>query len=173
MFYKRLIATGFHSHHFNTFLKCFLSNILKIFYQNIFIPIFSECSFIKHMPSKMSKIVVSNKREFQRALSKMPHMQSIKAKIQWGTTSKPLSYNFRHYCSIHKKVGKHYKWVSYNISHWPNVYFQIWAKPKYVYWVAIFLAKMLKIRALFKFSQFHKIMSGYISKELNSKSQEI
>ena len=37
MFYKLLIATGFPTHHFKMFLKCFLSNILKTFYQKCFL----------------------------------------------------------------------------------------------------------------------------------------
>ena len=27
---------------------------------------------------------------------KLPHMQSLKVTIEWGTIFKPLSYNFRH-----------------------------------------------------------------------------
>ena len=34
MFYKRLIATGFHTHHFKMFLKCFLSYVLKTSIKN-------------------------------------------------------------------------------------------------------------------------------------------
>ena len=37
MFFKHLITTGFHIHHFKIFLKGFLLNILKTFYHKHFL----------------------------------------------------------------------------------------------------------------------------------------
>ena len=45
-------------------------------------------------------MAVSNNRGFQRTLSKLPHMQSLKVRIEWGTISKPLLYNSRHKLEI-------------------------------------------------------------------------
>ena len=72
IFYKRLIATAFHNHHFKMFLKCFLSNVLKTCYHKCFIPIFSEC---------------------------LLNVQSLKERIEWGAQL-PLSYNLRHKSNI-------------------------------------------------------------------------
>ena len=37
MFYKHLIATGYHTHHFKTSFKQFLSNIVTTFYHKCFL----------------------------------------------------------------------------------------------------------------------------------------
>ena len=57
MFYKYLIATGFHAHLFKMFSKCFASNDLKIFVTNVFMRLFPECLLnviCKHFQTNMA-----------------------------------------------------------------------------------------------------------------------
>ena len=85
MFYKPLIATVFHTHHFKMFLKCFLSNVLKkhsITKKKKLTHIFRM--LIKCLPSNISK------QQWQRAIigdfrglsKKLAHMQSLKVGIE-------------------------------------------------------------------------------------------
>ena len=41
-------------------------------------------------------MAVSNNRDFRGLCQKVPHVQSLKVAIEWGTIFKQLSYNFRH-----------------------------------------------------------------------------
>ena len=68
MFYKYLIATGFPTHHFKTFLKCFLSNVLKMFITNAF---------------RIFRMLIKCKYGNYRILSKMAHRQYLEV-LKWG-----------------------------------------------------------------------------------------
>ena len=57
MCYKCLIATGFHSHHFKTFLKCFLLDILKAFQRKHFIHIYSDYLLNVYLQTFPNKVV--------------------------------------------------------------------------------------------------------------------
>ena len=72
MFYKHLIATGYHTHHFKTFLKCFVSNVLH-FIRNVFCTHIFRMLINKHTGTfkyLQTKMVVGNNRGFYRTFSK-------------------------------------------------------------------------------------------------------
>ena len=60
MFYKRLTATGFHTHHIKTFLKCFV-NILS---QTFLYPYFQNTYLTFTLKNLQAKMAVSNNKEF-------------------------------------------------------------------------------------------------------------